>query len=744
MVETAVFDVMWSEHCSYKTSRSTLKKYLPTCADQVVLGVGEDAGIVHFVTHDSVKYGLVLAHESHNHPAQILPVEGAATGVGGCVRDVYCMGADVVGVLNSLHFSPSPNHPRYEPWINPMVSTLADQVVQGVAEYANPLGVPVLGGETLYHPSYRDNCLVNIAALGIVDESAIIHSYAPRLAKHTPHDIILVGKSTDRTGLGGATFSSCALDQHSSLANVGATQLHDPFLKRVIVTALMSLFAYVQDHQLDIGLKDLGAGGIVCATLEMVAHAHLGAVIDLDRVNMIDPDLDAATLACSETQERFCMIVPRDHTQAICDIFNDQYQLPKLYHEAQACVIGYTTTEPIYQLTRYGQCVCHLPVDGVAAPDTSPSFQPSQPSADGPSAYRDYTCLSVVEVDDALLVGCCLHPALMSKRHIYRCFDQGVRGDTVIYPGEADAVVITPIAGCHAGVAVSIDSNLYGGHDPYLSGAHALAESIRNVVAVGAVPLAWSDCLNDGNPEKAVVFEGFEHVVRGLGDAATQLSFGHEPLPVISGNVSFYNESAHGQSIIPSPVVTVVGRMHDYRLATTMAFKHPGSHIILIGDRYPEFGGTLLADYRHDLDATSPPRVRFFDEKRMNGCVCSLIENQWIDACHDVSSGGLWGCLVEMLVGERGAYRVGATLDIGQHHAATMLFSENAGFVIEVSQKYMDLVTGFLSSKGVSFFCLGYTTQAPDCVIAGLSQQTITIPIETIIRQWCAEDRIKY
>ncbi|NBV42979.1 phosphoribosylformylglycinamidine synthase, partial [bacterium] len=239
-VEFHIFDAMWSEHCSYKSSKAVLKANLPISGSEVALGIGEDSGIIRFAVHEGRQYCIAISHESHNHPSQILPIEGAATGVGGVVRDVYCMGADVIGVLNSLHFGLSDDP-------NSVVHTIAKNVVLGVSDYANPLGVPVLGGETLYHSSYNDNCLVNVAALGLVEESAIIHSYVPEDAKTVPYDVILFGKSTDATGFGGASFSSATLDRDNETQNVGAVQVHDPFLKRVLVEAIKYLLQVVKE-----------------------------------------------------------------------------------------------------------------------------------------------------------------------------------------------------------------------------------------------------------------------------------------------------------------------------------------------------------------------------------------------------------------------------------------------------------------------------------------------------------------
>ena len=490
IVEYHIFDTMWSEHCSYKSSKRVLKQ-LPTEASSVALGIGEDAGIVKFAKHDGKQYCIAISHESHNHPSQILPIEGAATGVGGCVRDVYCMGADVIGVLNSLHFGINTGD-------NTIVDEIAEKVVHGIGDYGNPLGVPVLGGETLYHNSYNDNCLVNVAALGLLTDDQIIHSYVPKEAKTEAYDIILIGKSTDATGFGGASFSSATLDNEDEATNIGAVQVHDPFLKRVIVEAIKKCLSVVAEQQVSIGFKDLGAGGISCAGSEIAVGGGFGVHLDLDKVNVAFDNLPGEVIACSETQERFCMAVPKTFSKTVLDIFNKEYQLPILYPGAGAAVIGHVTEEQQFVMTYKGETVCDLPVKSITT--EVKAHRESQPKAAVQAS-------PTISLKDSVTIKQILEKTIAdkmgaSKRYVYRNFDNAVRGATVVYPGEADAVVIKPIQGSNVGLAVSMDSNLYGMDDPYVAGAAAVAESVRNVIAVGAKPLALTDCLNYGNPEK--------------------------------------------------------------------------------------------------------------------------------------------------------------------------------------------------------------------------------------------------
>ena len=580
IVEHHIFDTMWSEHCSYKSTKPVLKR-LPTSGSEVALGIGEDSGIIRFTKVNGKQYCLAVSHESHNHPSQILPVEGAATGVGGVVRDVYCMGADVIGVLNSLHFGINRSGQ------DDIVEEIAEKVVLGVADYGNPLGVPVLGGETLYHESYNDNCLVNVAALGLLAEEDIIHSYVPKEAEFEPYDLILFGKSTDATGFGGASFSSATLDKEDESTNIGAVQVHDPFLKRVLVEGIKTLMAIVKEQDVKIGFKDLGAGGISCAASEIAVSGGFGVRIDLDQVNCAISNLAPEIIACSETQERFCLAVPSSFSKTVLDVFNKQYALPKLYPKSGAVVIGQVTKEKQFVMTYRSETVCDLPVESitteVSANREARPRQIKRVSSGKPVSLKSESLQSLC----SMLLN---EKNNSSKHEIYSFFDNAVRGNTVVYPGEADAVVVLPIDGCKKAVAVSMDSNLYGESDPFTSGAAAVAESIRNVVAVGGKPIALTDCLNYGNPENPNVFFDFEKGVEGIAEAATHLGFiSGEALPIISGNVSLYNESKQGRAIIPSPVLLCVGKIEDVSTVVTMQLQSPGDYLIRVGLPYSEF-----------------------------------------------------------------------------------------------------------------------------------------------------------
>ncbi len=727
-VELAIFDTMWSEHCSYKSSKPVLKR-LPTQASSVALGIGEDAGIIRFHQVGDISYCIAVSHESHNHPSQILPIEGAATGVGGCVRDVYCMGADVIGVLNSLHFGlPEKNG-------NALVEEIEEKVVQGVAGYGNPLGVPVLGGETLYHSSYNDNCLVNVAALGLVEESKIIHSYVPQAAKEEPYDMILVGKSTDATGFGGASFSSETLDEENEASNMGAVQVHDPFLKRVLVEAIKSCLRFIEKENVEIGFKDLGAGGISCAGSELAVAGGFGVHLRLEDVNVVNKSLPLEVIACSETQERFCLAVPRKLSSQICDIFNKEYAIPTLYPKAGAVVMGEVTAETQFVMTYNGNIVCDLPVESITTEVRAKRTAQQRPiltkCEDQISLKETYTlervCLALLKTK-----------MNASKRYVYRFFDNAVKGNTVIYPGEADAVVIKPIPNEDAGLAVSMDSNLYGEVDPYTCGASAVAESIRNIIAVGAKPLALTDCLNYGNPERPNVFFDFEQGVQGIADAANALSIdAGEPVPIISGNVSFYNESKQGNAVVPSPVICAMGKVAHIKQARTMQVTEQGLDLILIGQRFEEYAATQVQPYIEE-GATVAPQVRLDLEAKQNNTVMALYDAGHIKQCHDISAGGGWLCCVEMLLGERANPFVGATLQLPDSLTLrSFLFSENGGYIIATHDAQACLEQA--NKQGVYAAHIGQTVgEHVISISAKDTAETINVKLPDLAQAWDA------
>jgi len=732
VTELFIFDIMWSEHCSYKSSKRVLKEYLPTEGGRVVLGPGEDAGVVRLATVGEDNYVLVVAHESHNHPSQILPVEGAATGIGGIVRDVYCMGADVIGVMDALRFG-DPEGPRSE-----NVKEIVEGVVRGIWEYGNALGVPNAGGDVFFDRDYDENCLVNVIAMGLAREEEIIRSRVPPEAADEQYDLILVGKPTDRSGLGGATMASRILDQERR-SDLGAVQLHDPFLKRMLAEATRAVLSHARDAGIKVGFKDLGAGGIACAVSEIVDRGGFGARIDLDQVNAALSDIESFAIACSETQERYCWAVPAAFTETVLRIYNDDYELPHVYRGAGAALIGRVTMERRVVMTRGGDTVADLPASMI----TEGITYDREAAPPGALHGRAGASGALPEVEDlkAVCMSLLSLSSICSKHYVYRHYDSEVKGMSALKPGEADACV-TVIPGTPVGIATSVDGNpRYSRVDPYWGGVMAVCESVRNVAAVGAVPIALTDCLNFGNPEDASVFRDFVDTVRGIGDAARALSaFGtDEPLPVVSGNVSFYNESSSGAAIPPSPVVACYGVLDDYAVASSLALKRTGSRLVLIGEPGRGLAGSALLEVLGLSGTGVRPGTDLERERRTAHAVTGTIRSGLALACHDVSEGGLLIALAEMVMGGWGTGRKGASIELdfgGDTPEVELLFSEGGGYIVEVVPERVEELISICESHGASVSGLGRTVDEQELEVRKSGKTILRIGIDEMRDAW--------
>jgi len=709
LTELTLFDTMWSEHCSYKSSRPTLKEFLPTDASNVVVGPVEDAGIVDFGTVDGVRYGIVIAHESHNHPSQVMPVEGAATGIGGIVRDVYCMGGEVIGTLDPLRFGwplgPGADH-RLD---------IARQVVTGIWEYGNALGVPNLGGDVYFHPSFDDNCLVNVVAVGLVPVEHITHSAVPSQAKDEPYDLVLVGKPTDWSGMGGAAFASATLDADAATENKGSVQVPDPFLKRVLTVANREVLRRARAAGLAVGFKDLGAGGVSCVTSELADAGGCGCDVDLALVHTAGDDVPARVVACSETQERYCLAVPARFTDEVLRVYNEEFALPTLYEGACARRIGVVTDDRIYRLRHGDRILSESTVETVTCGVSYAREAAPAPAAADPGPKASEAPAEGIAGEWLRLLG---HVNAASREHLFRHYDAEVRGCTVLRPGEADAGVVAPVPGSDLGVAVSADGNpRFGLADPYQAGARAVAEAARNVACVGGRPATVTDCLNFGNPEVPEVFRQFREAVRGVGDACRAVTLharGVEPLPVVSGNVSFYNQSAKGRTVAPSPIVACVGNVADVSRCRSLHFKDAGDRLFLVG--LPDDG--LLASLAREADlACGTGRLPDLDldaVRREIDAVCTLHETGLVQAAHDVSDGGLAVCLAEMALGLEGHARLGADVAVPEACAhltpREFLYGERGGFVVAARETDAAEVARLLEAAGVSWAPLGVVT----------------------------------
>lgn len=748
VTEATIWGIQGSEHCSYKSSRRFLKAF-HTDGKHVILGPKEDSGIVAITDGPKGKrWGLVVSHESHNHPSQIVPYEGAATGVGGCVRDVVCMGARVIGSMDSLRLGDLKTEET---------RAIASEVIRGVAGYGNALGIPNLGGDTVFDAGYNKNCLVNVVSVGIVREDEIIHSYVPKEAGKVGYDIIIVGKPTDRSGFGGASFASLAMEEKDKEQNAGAVQEPNPFLERHLLASTYALFDWLKRekklHQ--VSFKDLGAGGNVCASVEQVAPVGMGATVDLDKIHCSVGGLPPEVIACAETQERFCWVCHPTLTKHILNHYNTVWDLPSVAEGARASVVGKVTVDSAYILRHRGKEVCRAP-----SQDITSGLQYVRPTKEPTHSFKEprITCadqtvnvskasFSIEEIFKAMLSD----PTHGSKARVFRHYDKNILGNTMIEPGEADASVIMPlqdvqsyeIDGEHpdwidalsesdryVGVALAVGGNgRYGRISPYLQGVNAVAENVRNILAVGASPRAITDCLNYGNPEIPEELWALEQGVLGIADAAKGISVGSEPIPVISGNVSLYNATKEGP-IDPTANVCIVGVMPDARKAISMQLKEAGSIIYLLGDRKDECGGSayygtlehLTGVRRNSLLGANVPSPNFAEVLQEIGVMTELVSRGLVLASHDISEGGVLLAAFEMTLPQRKlGGGIGLALDLANASPAlrndTLLFSETGGFLLEVRANDTATIEEIASSHGLHLLPIGKTVSNPSFTI---------------------------
>ncbi len=735
LVELHIFNVEWSEHCSYRSSRTTLKEFLPTTGPNVIMGPEEDAGIIELGVFGGKRYGVVIAHESHNHPSQILPNEGAATGIGGIVRDVDCMGAIVVGTADPLRFGdPRGAHADRTRWIT-------KRVVDGIWEYGNALGVPVLGGDLVFANSFDDNCIVNVVAIGIVAEEDIIHSAVPPQAADEPYDIIVVGKPTDDSGFGGSAFASKILgDEAEKQEDRAAVQVPDPFLKNVLLMrkANEDVRRAAKEQGIVIGIKDFGGGGFACGTSEIAAAGGVGVDLDLNDVHVALEDLLPEVICCAETQERYVLAVPKHFTPTVLKIYNEDWDLPNIYEGACASRVGTVRHDGRYVLRHDGKTVMDAPVETITEgirydrEEEPKEYAGQEPDFEQPGDLGE--CLLKMLGSENVA----------SREFLYRAYDTEVQGNAIIRPGEADAGLIAPLPDERVGIALATDGNpFYGAISPFWSGATAVAEAMRNVAAIGAVPSGITDCLNFGNPEKPTAFWEFRESVRGLSDAAKQLWFkGHEntPVPIISGNVSLYNESATGSAVLPSAIITCIGVMPDYSKAVTMQLRQPGNALVLLGARYDELGGSEY--YRTVLGEAgcNVPQVRWEQERGNIYTVIDAIDAGLVESCHDISNGGLIVTVAEMMMGGYARGSCGAELDTdalsGELRADKMLFSESGGFVLEVSLENLGALSDVAAPYSAEPMTIGTVTEDATLIVKHGDASLISLPLERLKSTW--------
>jgi phosphoribosylformylglycinamidine synthase len=626
LVELGIFSVMWSEHCSYKSSRLHLKK-LPTEAPWVICGPGENAGVIDIGDGQAA----IFKMESHNHPSYIEPYQGAATGVGGILRDVFTMGARPIANLNALRFG-RPDHPK--------MKSLVKGVVAGIGGYGNCVGVPTVGGETNFDPAYDGNILVNAMTVGVADADKIFYSAATGLG----NSIVYVGSKTGRDGIHGATMASADFEEDSD-AKRPTVQVGDPFTEKLLIEACLELMA----TDAIVAIQDMGAAGLTSSSVEMATNGKAGIVLDMDKVPCREEGMTPYEMMLSESQERMLMVL-KPGKEAMAEAIFHKWEL-------DFAVIGQVTDTGHMVLTWQGETVCDIPLGPLA--EDAPLYDRPHLSLADYKAWAKVAPLGEVPASadiGADLVKLIASPALASRRWIWEQYDSQVGADTLQKSG-GDAAVVR-IHGTRKALAMSTDCTpRYCYADPYEGGKQAVAETYRNISAVGAKPLAITNCLNFANPQRPEIMAQIVECLRGMGDACRALDY-----PIVSGNVSLYNESkatGGGSAILPTPAIGGVGLMADHETMATIAIKAAGESLAVIGPSYPELGQSLWLREIHGRADGEPPRVDLGDERFHAEVVRKLIADGLVTAVHDISDGGLLVAAAEMAL----AGNIGITLD---------------------------------------------------------------------------------
>ena len=703
-VELGVFSVMWSEHCSYKSSRVHLKRF-PTEGERVIQGPGENAGAV------DIGDGLaaVFKMESHNHPSLIEPFQGAATGVGGILRDIFTMGARPIAILNSLRFGeldlPRNRH-------------LMKGVVSGISHYGNCIGVPTVGGEIAFHDVYAKNPVVNVLCLGIVQTRHLLRGEA----KGVGNPVLYVGAKTGRDGIHGATMASGAFDETSEQQRPNV-QVGDPFLEKLLLEACLEFL----EQDLLAGIQDLGAAGLSGSSCEMAARAGTGIELELDHVPRREPDMTPYELMLSESQERMLLVAKagkEGQVKAICRKWG-----------IDAAVIGKVTDDGVLRVKERGTVVAEIPAKALA--DESPTYDRPVKPPDYQDLLQSIAVENLPDVKhpETVLFQLLDSPTIASKTWVYRQYDHMVGVNTIVRPG-SDAAVVR-LKGTHKALALTTDGNSrYCLLNPYVGGTLAVAEAARNVVCSGAQPIGVTDCLNFGNPERPDVMWQFVLAVEGIADACRAFN-----VPVVSGNVSLYNET-NGLSIYPTPIVGMVGLIESLHHVMTQWFKTPGDRILLFGETKEDLGGTEYLKVVHYREQGSPPWLNLEAEKALHDCVLQVIREGLARSVHDCSDGGLAVTLAEccFLPPETTDQSLGATVHLRARGLRTdaLLFGESPSrAVASVSPARVQRVLTLAREYGVPVEDVGVVGGDRLIVrVDGQAVDSINVPVSALYERW--------
>ena len=670
ITELGIFSAMWNEHCSYKSSRKHLKN-LHTKGKRVIQGPGENAGVIDIDDDDAIVFKI----ESHNHPSFIEPYQGAATGVGGIMRDVFTMGARPIANLNSIHFG-SPQ--------NKKTKNLLRGVVKGIGGYGNCIGVPTIAGQTSFDESYNGNILVNAMTLGLVNKNKIFYSKAAGLNK----PVIYVGSKTGRDGIHGASMASAVFDDKIE-EKKPTVQVGDPFTEKLLLEACLELMA---DKSI-IAIQDMGAAGLTSSSVEMASKGKLGIELNLSKVPCREEKMTPYEIMLSESQERMLIVLENGKEEKAKKIF-DKWNL-------DFAVIGKTTNSNKIQLFFDEKKVADIPIDYLA--ENSPVYDRKWKKTKLPQKInfkkQDLKSLNLEDCLKKILS----NSNVCDKQWIWDQYDHTVMGDTIQKPG-GDAGVVR-VHGTSKAVAACVDSSaVYCYAHPLSGGKQIVCESFRNLISVGAIPIAITNCLNFGNPEKEKNMGEFVECVQGISEASEYLDF-----PVVSGNVSFYNETKD-KGIKPTPSIGGVGLIKNYKNMTTMEFKNEGNIVLVIGKTIGHLDQSIFAREILSEKKGPPPEINLFNEKNNGSTVLKLINKYLVEACHDVSLGGILVAIAKMCIKSNKGLKINK-LNTLMNKFEYFFGEDQARYIIEVKKDNLEKVKNILNENSVSFDQLGIVSE---------------------------------
>lgn len=700
-VEWGMFDIMYSEHCSYKSSRPWLE-LLPSHSPRVIVGPGYDSGIVDV----GDGYAVAFKIESHNHPSAIEPYNGAATGIGGIVRDILCVGAKPIALLDPLRFGDL--RTGHTQW-------LLRYVVKGIGDYGNCIGVPTVAGEVEFDSSFEINCLVNVACVGLVRKEDIVLAEL----KQPGNILILAGGSTGRDGIHGVTFASKTIG-HESEEDRPSVQIGDPFTKKLLIEAVLEAVKTKQVR----GLKDLGGGGLTCAASEMSFKGGRGVELNLDRVHVREKGMTPYELVLSESQERMLFAVNPEGLPEVLKVF-EKYELPY-------SLVGKVTEDKRLCVFFQGEKVAEIPSEILArAPVIMREVR--EPPTQGKSST--YPKPKEPEDLNDVFLRLLAAPNIASKEWVFRQYDHEVGARSVVKPGDGDAAVLRLLEAPKA-LALKADCNSRHSYlDPFNGHAGALAEAARNVVCVGAEPIAYVDCCNFGSPENPEIFWQFKRGIEGLAYMGEGLG-----VPCVGGNVSFYNEDREtGVAVKPSTVVVMLGLIENLQWITTLAFKNPGDQVLIVGETYPEMGGSEYYHEIHCLSHGKPPAAQVAREKPSLQTVLKAIRAGYVSATHDCSKGGLAVALALMAI--KG--KLGLKIDLGRvpckgvARKDELLFSETySRFILTASEEHVEKILKLAAEEGAPARKVGRVVDNDVFLLQASEKPVIRIDVAEMEKRW--------